>query len=261
MNSITLSAKELIVLASYLGADTFHGLKDPFYGMTKTEILGEIPEIQMQIERRSYASLGFDDSFTVLPDVVDIISTCIFCESYLMVDAILYGEVHPKTMIYMKDGKIVLMKIIGEDIEIKRVTAEECEDILSISTETTKQVDSNEVFLDYDLFHAIKGRPKDEIVLQLKSVGCSDKMANLLTDGLTKQCYYKAISFVNCVNRKSISVSFIYADDSILKLSMTENSLTRWSAKLVSNEQMAKEITMINNTFLSLEGSEISAGA
>ena len=80
MESISMSPKELLVLASKLGAATFYGLQDPFRGMSRAEIKASIPQLQMQAEKRGLAIMGFEQDFAVEAKAAELISVCANCE-------------------------------------------------------------------------------------------------------------------------------------------------------------------------------------
>lgn len=75
-----MTPKELLVLASKLGAITFYGLQDPFRGMNRAEIKTSIPQLQQQAERRGLAVMGFEQDFTVAPEAAELITICTKCE-------------------------------------------------------------------------------------------------------------------------------------------------------------------------------------
>ena len=75
-----MTPKELVVLASKLGATTFYGIPDPFRGMSRAEIKAALPQIQHQAEQRGLATMGFDLSLSVNTEAAEIISACTMCD-------------------------------------------------------------------------------------------------------------------------------------------------------------------------------------
>lgn len=85
MEEMTLSTKEFLLAAANLGAKNFFGISDPFYGMTVEEIQSECQNLQCSLEKKGYATVDFEGSFELTPEAASLISSCIKCRSYLLV--------------------------------------------------------------------------------------------------------------------------------------------------------------------------------
>lgn len=115
MDRLVLKTKELLLLSSQIGASNFYGIADPFFGMTKDEVWGEIPQLQQKLEDRGLVSFGFDGTVEIRKDVQEAISTCALCEKYITVDAIVKGSVFPRTVLYRRgDHAVELTQKPGE---------------------------------------------------------------------------------------------------------------------------------------------------
>lgn len=124
MGEILLSAKELLFAAAKLGANCFAGIADPFYGMTDEEIRLEREELQLSLEKKGYAEVGFDDVFTLKPEAADLVSVCAECESYLLMQLLPPGEKAWQLLVYAGKGGLVTAQVRGQEVTLDRIGKE-----------------------------------------------------------------------------------------------------------------------------------------
>ena len=124
MEEMTLSTKECLLAAARLGASKFFGLPDPFYGMTVDEIRRESGELQLSLEKKGYAEVGFDDTFALKPEAASLVGTCANCQSYLMVQLLAPGEKERQLLIYAGEEGLVAADVRGHEVTLRRIGEE-----------------------------------------------------------------------------------------------------------------------------------------
>lgn len=118
MGELTLTAQELLFAGAQLGAKTFFGLPDPFYGMTLEEIRQEIGQMQVSLEKKGYAEMGFDDAFTLKPEVSAMVEACAKCLCYLLVRLTPPGKKAWQLLIYAGEAGLVEVDAKGEELKL-----------------------------------------------------------------------------------------------------------------------------------------------
>lgn len=255
MDSIVLSPKELLVLASKMGAKRFYGIQDPFRGMTQNEIRTELPEIQLQLEKKGLAMLGFDHSFALTPMCEGIISVCILCEQYIAVDSIVSGTVQPKALLYFRDGEIVFLHELVGDLELRRVSSTEAATYLirsgfSSCTDSTEEICSARI--SQSLLSDVRNMESQVGVDALSKNGCSPKIAQALVMGLHQECGYTSLVAVDFKDHTFKNVICVIAPDGNLRLIPDEEE-NIWQATWVSKENVRNEVEAIIKGFALFE--------
>ncbi len=121
MAEITLSTKECLLAAAKLGAKKFFGLSDPFFGMPIEEVRREIGELQLSMEKKGYADVGFDDVFALKPAVAELMTLCTGCDSYLLGQLMAPGEKERQVVIYAGKAGFARACVRGETVTLARV--------------------------------------------------------------------------------------------------------------------------------------------
>lgn len=118
MKMLELKPKELVYVASILGAKEFFGLKDPFYGMSRNEISAEISAMQMELNANGIIEMDFTGAIHINDSVKSIVSDCAYCDAYVL------GE-YQKSIgteqftLYFKGEHTVLLCSSGEKVILK----------------------------------------------------------------------------------------------------------------------------------------------
>lgn len=121
MAEITLSTKECLAAAAKAGARNFFGLPNPFWGMSAEAIQREIGELQLSMEKKGCAEVGFDDVFVLKPETAELIGLCTNCDSYLLAQFLLPEEPEKQLVLYAGQGGFAHAHIRGSDVTLGRL--------------------------------------------------------------------------------------------------------------------------------------------
>lgn len=119
-----MSAKELLFAAAQLGAGSFYGFPDPFFGMPPAQVYAEIPALQAALERRGLASMGFDGVFSLAPAAAALIAPCVGCRRYLMVRRTGAEGGQQTALLYLDGERAVEADCRGEEVALRAVDAD-----------------------------------------------------------------------------------------------------------------------------------------
>lgn len=120
MEEMTLSTKECLLAAAKTGAKKFFGLPDAFLGMTAAEIRQEREELQLSMEKRGYAEVGFDNAFVLKPAAAELIGLCTGCDSYLLAQYIVPGNRKRQLVLYAGQDGFACARLCGDDVTLGR---------------------------------------------------------------------------------------------------------------------------------------------
>ena len=220
MGSISMSSKELLVLASKLGAMTFYGLQDPFRGMSRAEIKASIPQLQIQAEKRGLAIMGFEQEFTVEANAADLISICANCERYITVDVMASGKHQPREVVYSNRGNTVILQDYTEEVTLQRADANAIQNLIYqqyFTEQVEKSPQGQAIRIPTTLLGKLRilGGSGGE---QLKEYGCSEEMADAIMQGLSNQCTYLSMVCVDLQKRSCLSLLCLLSDFGIVRL-------------------------------------------
>lgn len=221
MERISMTPKELLVLASKLGAITFYGLQDPFRGMSRAEIKAAIPRLQQQAERRGLAAMGFEQDFNVAPEAAELITICIKCERYMTVDVMVDGTRQPREVIYQYEGGSVLLQDHTEEVVLQKVDANALQDRIyrqyfSKCAEFSPQ--DQDVRLPPMTLTKLRTLDDGDGIEQLKGYGCAEELAESIMQGLHGRCPYISLIRVDVQNSSCISLLSILSNSGIVRL-------------------------------------------
>ncbi len=130
MREIQLSPKELIYIASVLGAKEFFGVPDPFFGMARNEIISSIDIIQTNLVSRGHMDMDFNGEITVQEDVAEIVKKCAFCDTYIL-GAFQRDSETTQLVIYCKEQDTFVMTFLNDMLTIQCVTSSEVVNMIS----------------------------------------------------------------------------------------------------------------------------------
>lgn len=255
MDAIVLSPKELVVLSSKMGATNLYGIQDPFRGMTKTEILAEVPKILLQLEKKGLASLGFDNAFALTSQCEELIQTCVFCNQYITIDSISSGIVQPKTLFYFRNSEVVILTNFDNGMELRKITGDEVGNQIIASTfshcvDTAKE-DSCTILAQSILEKAQNAGPQQGVEI-LCGAGCTTAMASALISGLRQQCEYCSLVAVDLISNSLNSLICIITPDGSLRLTLaepTESMEDSWQLTWMSKDNIRNEVVSFIRDF------------
>lgn len=232
MQEISMTGKELMVLASALGATTFYGLHNPFHGMSQADIRASIPELQHQAEKRGLATMGFDLSFHVKDEVADLISTCAMCDQYMTIEAIAVGVHRPKMVLYKRGDTNVLLQTGSELVVLTSSTGSAVRASLMdkyFPTLTGAIPNDKTVTLPLKLLRNCKGTENCNIE-KLTEYGCSKEIADFILKGLQERCTYLSVIRVNLKNN----------DCDMMQCLISSNRSIQLQAENVEGEELCR---------------------
>ncbi len=119
MESITMLTKELLFAGAQLGAGSFYGIPDPFYGMTQEQVFAQIPSLQAALERRGLASMGFDGVFSLTPAAAALVGPCVRCRRYLLVRRTGAEGGQQTALLYLDGERAVEADCRGEEVTLR----------------------------------------------------------------------------------------------------------------------------------------------
>lgn len=200
MDELVFTAKELMVASAKLGAVRFFGLPDPFYGMEPEEIQGAVSGIQLALEKKGYAQMGFDDSFTLKSDVKNLLETAALCERYVMLRSEKADGGLSVAIRYERQGKAVLLRETGKALTLTRTEDGAAAAFVTRELGGVDAVDptAGEVLLSEETLTAARlaaAEDKAKAAALLTEQGCSGQTAAGLVQGLRRE----ADLFVICI--------------------------------------------------------------
>ena len=219
--SISMTPKELLVLAAKLGAGTFFGLRDPFRGMSRADIRAALPQLEQQAERRGLAAMGFDLSFTVEAEAAALISTCAMCERYVTVDAMAAGQRQPKEVLYARGGSSVLLQDAAEEVVLRRtegaVLCGEISDRYFSGLPEETPASEGAVRVPPALLRELRSAESGGAE-RLTVCGCSPAMAETVLRGLRGQCTYLSVVRVDLKENACVSLLCVLDEAGAVRL-------------------------------------------
>lgn len=249
---LLLTDKELLVLAVMLGANNLYGMKDPFRGMNQREIWAEIPTVQLELEKKGYISLGFDNDIKIVPEVQDLLSICIHCDKYLIFDSIVDGKLQDKNVLFfLHNVKCVLMKQNAsnwelQDSELSEFITELQNKIL-INCEDFSGTDEKVLITQSDLERAAQQSDDRQALEMLHNLGCSPAMTKVLLAGFRRNCTYYSLRMFDLTMRSVQTLNCLLSEHGGLQITPVEvnsftNSQITWINRKQTKELLAKNI-------------------
>lgn len=252
MGSISMSPKELLVLASKLGADTFYGLQNPFRGMSRAEIKASIPQIQQQAEKRKLAIMGFEQEFAVEKNVAELISVCANCDRYMTLDVIVNGKHQPREVVYSNDCDIVLLQDLSDEVTLQKTDVNVLQDIIYkqyFSEQIDKTPQDKEIRIPATFLskiHVVDSNGKEQLI----KYGCSEGMAEAIIQGINRRCTYLSMVRVDFQNRLCLSLICVISNFGIVRLWLENDEGEEYCcANWISLQDVAEELSKLFQGF------------
>ena len=191
MNEMTISARELLFAGAQLGAKMFFGLPDPFYGMTQEEIRREIGQMQVSLERKGYAQLGFDDAFTLTPEAAALVEVCAKCQRYLLVQLTPPEAPAWQLLVYSSEAGLVEAEVQDENVTLRRIAQNAvAERILAQLPPASGSGEAAAAVVKQEALTQARALAVDEpekALELLAGCGCPAEMAALLVQGFRRE--------------------------------------------------------------------------
>ena len=246
MFEMTLSAKELLVLAAEMDAEHFYGVRDPFWGMTSEEIRAEYPKHMDALEKKGYLSMGFDDNIVIDDAVKKMVQICSNAVKYISVNAISFGAKQPSAVLYF--GADECVRLVSNDVDVRLTTLlpnEVADLVMETAVSACKACEERTEYisLGQDTLSAAAANEDTVACTTLKQNGCSDAMAKLLTAGLKKTASYCTISITNLEKRTLEGFNLVYDEENMLLLEPEAETIDRWIIRWQTNKALRQELT------------------
>jgi len=200
---LELTARELLFAASRVGAQTFFGLPDPFFGMDEADIAGELIELQLSLEKKSYASIGFDDVFKLSSKAEELISVCANCERYIVADLGTLDGAYQNLLFYFRGDKAVAVLPKDGDLTLRAiepsgVAGRIWEDMFWPEVKEVAPVAAHR--LSFACIAEAQNRAENDPVSAsavLKEEGCPERLVEILLCGFRRKAYFYSISMTD----------------------------------------------------------------
>ena len=203
MEVLELTARELLFAASRLGAQTFFGLPDPFFGMDEADIAGELVELQLSLEKKGYASMGFDDVFKLSSKAEELIAVCANCERYIVADLGSPDGVYKNLLFYALEDKAVAVYPKDGDLTLRTVEPSGVAGLIweeMFWPEVKGATPAAAHRLSFACIVEAQNRAGNDPVSAsnlLKEEGCPAQLAEILLCGLRRKAYFYSISMAD----------------------------------------------------------------
>lgn len=259
MERMKLSAKELVLAASTLGAKTFYGLPDPFFGMDPLETAREVTELQLSLEKKGYARMGFDDSFALTAQARQLVAVCAGCERYLIASLLPPGQAETSIVFYQMGEETAELAIQGEMLFLAPIGREQIpnklwEELTPPNASETLPISEGEVS------HAAlaKARQCTEYGATLAALvdgGCPESLAIPLTEGLQNKAGFCTLALIDLKGHTLEQLLFISGERGCLRLSpVVTESEDRWDLHAVEQGQIRRWIDRLCSAFAPPKG-------
>lgn len=254
MDSITLTSREILYIASTCGADEFWGIPDGFYGMDEAEITAEINSIKLSLTNKGYARMNFDGEFEIADGVKEIILVCAERDKYISFDKSALNK-DRILRFYIKGDRI--FRITEEDNSYlicqsaKNAIKKSLLDFAKWSEE--KQLPEESAILENEFLRKVKAMNElDNPVAELKLMGCDNVKAKILYEGLSGFADFYSLMIIDFTaeNDELQSLMFIHSDDGTLELEPLRESEDKVQIKPIVFENVACEISGVLSKIL-----------
>lgn len=247
MENLMVSGKELMLLATRLGGTTFYGIRDPFGSMNAREVHLVIPQLERSLEEKHLASVGFEDSFTVVPWAAELVNVCARCQVYLCAGALHGPLAEPPCRWYGRDGAIVALRQEEDGYTLQKVPADE---VLSSLVGLAGQVDAcplpvEDTVLSYGDFFAAQQEPDDSKArMLLTEAGCCEAAADVLLDGLRRRGDFCTITATDLEQRQVSGLMIVRSAHGCLRIRQMEDR-RGWHVTGIDRDALDGEIAAL----------------
>ena len=249
MCDLKLTAKELLFAASCLGAQTFFGLPDPFWGMDETDIALELTELQLSLEKKGYASVGFDDAFKLSLDAKELVSVCANCEQYIMADLTSPGSLSKSPLFHVCDGKAVRISEEKGSLTLRSIKPSEIAGLIwkEMSCPEDDSISSTQTYiLPYQCIakaQELAESAPNRAVSLLVNEGCPEQLARILLEGFSRKAHFCSVSVTDLIERRfEYFICVRNASGSILLTPIPSAADDCWELRSVSSSELRKQL-------------------
>lgn len=247
MEKLVLEAKELLFLSARLGASNFYGVPDPFFGMTRDEVVGGIAQIQLQLEEKQIVSLGFDGTVDIDHNAAEIISTCALCDKYISVEAISEGRLLPKKSFYIRGAESAELFQEKGLMTLQPVSVNAFENaVLGLITEYCSSVcvDEAPARIPQDSLARAKAE-QDKAKQVLMDAGCTSQMADVITAGLNGTGGYFMITAIDAVHNSISDFVCVGGPAGTVRLEVAVDSESAWIASWMGSSEIGRAVRQL----------------
>lgn len=235
MENLTLSTKECLLAAAKAGARQFFGLTNPFFGMEREAVQQEIGALQLSLEKRGYAEVGFDDVFTLKPEVAELIGLCTDCDSYLLAQLAPTGARKRQLLIYAGEKGTALARVQDDEVALSRLAEERVLQTLLEELHPTAAGSAEPCtarIRQGDLAEVRELAVDDPAaaVTRLTEQGCPQPVADLLVRGLRKETA-RYIFFRTDLRRRTLTqMMALQSEDGAVCMTLEDMEEDLWNA-------------------------------
>lgn len=223
MDTLGLSASELILMASYLGAEEFFGIENPFFGMSEKETQAALEDAQSTLAEKRYAALDFEGNFSPSEVLKHLSGVCAFCERYVAVDILEKGAAQNPVRFYFRGSSAVRLSGDGA-IKLESVSAGQIDDELMGLAE--KYAPAAQAIVREPVTLPLSALAKAQAAsdnagkqrASLITGGCPEPFAAILTDGFQRQADYCTITLMDFAAKRVDSVLCLISEHGTLRL-------------------------------------------
>lgn len=236
MEKITLSTKECLLAAAKSGAKKFFGLSNPFFGMTGEAVRQEIGELHLSMGKKGYAEVGFDDVFTLRPEVAELIGLCTNCDSYLLTQFIIPGEQKKQLVIYAGKDGFAHAHICGDNVTLDRLEEEMILQVLlnEIRPAATGSGESYGTQMRQSDLARLQSLAIDDPATatnQLTGQGCPHLIAALLVQGFRKEAMRCSFFHTDLQKRTLTQMIALQSEDGAVCMTLEDADEDLWNAR------------------------------
>lgn len=235
MNEMTISTRELLFAGAQLGATMFFGLPDPFYGMTQEEIRREIGQMQVSLEKKGYAQLGFDDAFALTPEAAALVEVCAKCQRYLLVQLTPPNEPAWQLLFYAGETGLVEAEVRGENVTLRRTAQSAVADRILVqlpqasgSGESAAAVVKQEELTQAQALSVDEPEKAKDL---LGGCGCPAEMAALLVQGFRRETGRYVLCRSDFQTRTLDEMILLQNDSGAVCLTLADVYENQWKAE------------------------------
>jgi hypothetical protein len=256
---LNMSARELLFAASKLGAEVFFGLPDPFFGLDETDITQELIDLQLSLERKGYASMGFDDAFKLSPKAEKLVSTCVYCERYIVADFIPPGGEHKNLVFYFREEKAVAVSHEKDGLVLRTIepsdTAGQLWQEMSWPKDIENAANSPAYRISYEGIaraQSIAGSDSAGAAKLLLEEGCPELLAKVLVDGFRRDAHFYSISVSDLKMKKFEYIACVCTkSEGVVLASLNDGDDDSWGVRITSDSQLKTLLEQLcEGTFL-----------
>lgn len=244
MNERTMTVRQLMVLASELGAEHFYGMRDPFGEEDPAQVHAAYASILTELEASGGVSLGFDGSVVVDETLAALVRACAFCTRYVTVEQILCGEPAPLRNIYLHEGRAVCLEAGAGRVRLCEISPEETARLAlrEVLAGCGAQEESESAFCVRQQTLALCAQRSEQGLRELRAAGMQPELAQLLADGVRQRANYCCLSAVDLEKRTLQSVCVVYDAQRLALLEPDTREIDGWQVRTLTPQTLCGQV-------------------